>query len=121
VKQVLLGERIQLTENSLSAGPFVVPPQGDKFFVTNEEKSLALHLLSFQDYLNKAVEEYKPSTLCRYAIELCQYINSYYQSHHIIDESNLEQTAHRIAMIRKAQHYLGQAMDLVCVPRVEVM
>jgi GTP-binding protein len=78
-------------------------PQGDKPFVTNEEKSLALHLLSFQDYLDKAVEEYKPSTLCRYAIELCQYINSYYQSHHIIDESNLEQTAHRIAMIQQAQ------------------
>lgn len=89
--------------------------------ITGEEKNLALHLLSFQDYLDKAMEEYKPSTICRYAIELCQLINSYYQSHQIIDESHLEQTAHRIAMIKQAQHYLGKAMDLVCVPRVEVM
>lgn len=95
--------------------------QYDATCCTLEEKSLALHLIALQDYLDKAVEEYKPSTLCRYAIELCQYINSYYQSHHIIDESQLEQTAHRVALIRQAQDYLGRAMDLVCVPRVEVM
>lgn len=95
--------------------------QYDATLCTLEEKSLALHLIAFQDYLDKAVEEYKPSTICRYAIELCQHINSYYQSHHIIDESNLTQTSHRIEMIRQAQQYLWQAMDLVCVPRVEVM
>ncbi len=110
--------RIQSKEN-LFIDPSI--PQGDHSFTTNEEKLLALHLLSFQDYLDKAVEEYKPSIICRYAIELCQYINSYYQSHHIIDESNFDQTIHRISIIIQAQKYLGKAMDLVCVPRVEVM
>lgn len=105
----------------LRKGELYTIPTWSVYDYDQEEKSLALHLLSFQDYLDKAVEEYKPSTLCRYAIELCQYINSYYQSHHIIDDSNLEQTAHRVAIIRQAQEYLGQAMDLVCVPRVEVM
>lgn len=105
----------------LRKGESYTIPTWSVYDYDQEEKSLALHLIAFQDYLDKAVEEYKPSTLCRYAIELCQYINSYYQSHHIIDESQLEQTAHRVAMIRQAQHYLGRAMDLVCVPRVEVM
>lgn len=105
----------------LRKGESYTIPTWSVYDYDQEEKSLALHLIAFQDYLDKAVEEYKPSTLCRYAIELCQYINSYYQSHHIIDESQLEQTAHRVALIRQAQDYLGRAMDLVCVPRVEVM
>ena len=89
--------------------------------VKDEEKRIALYLLSFNDYLDKAVEEYKPSIICRYAIDLCQLVNGYYQSHNIINEKDTNIAYQRVQLFKIAQDYLGRAMDLVCVPRVEVM
>ena len=86
-----------------------------------KEKRIALYLLSFNDYLDKAVEEYKPSIICRYAIDLCQLVNGYYQSHNIINEKDTNIAYQRVQLFKIAQDYLGRAMDLVCVPRVEVM
>ena len=82
---------------------------------------MATPLLSFNDCLSKAIEEYKPSIICRYIIDLCQLINGYYQSHTIINEKDTNIAYQRIQLFKTAQDYLGRAMDLVCVPRVEVM
>jgi len=71
--------------------------------------------------VSKASEEYKPSLLCRYALDLCQMINSFYQQGKILDPENLELSTYRLYLLSSARHTLGKAMDLICIPRVETM
>ena len=71
--------------------------------------------------ISKASEEHKPSLLCRYALDLCQMINSFYQQGKILDLENPELSTYRLYLLSSARNALGQVMDLICVPRVEIM
>jgi len=48
-------------------------------------------------------------------------INSFYQQGKILDSEKPELSAYRLYLLSSARQTLGQAMDLICVPRVEVM
>lgn len=97
---------------------------GDKnisSYCEENHKPLLFHISQLNDMVSKASEEYKPSLLCRYALDLCQMINSFYQQGKILDPENLELSAYRLYLLSSARTILGQVMDLICIPRVEVM
>lgn len=89
--------------------------------VQDEHKPLLFHISQLHDIITKASDEYKPSLLCRYTLDLCQIINSFYQQGKILDPENPELSAYRLYLLSSARTTLGQAMDMICVPRVEVM
>ena len=90
-------------------------------YCEENHKPLLFHISQLNDIISKASEEYKPSLLCRYTLDLCQMINSFYQQGKILDPENLELSAYRLYLLSSARNTLGQAMDLICVPRVETM
>jgi len=89
--------------------------------ITNEVKPLLFHITQLNDIITKASNEYKPSLLCRYTLDLCQMINSFYQQGKILNPDEPETSVYRLYLLSSARQILGQAMDLICIPRVEVM
>ncbi len=86
-----------------------------------ENKPLLFHISQLSETISKASSEYKPHLLCRYALDLCQMINSFYQQGKILDESNPETSAYRLTILQAAHTTLSQTMDLILVPKLDVM
>lgn len=89
--------------------------------LTPDIKPLLFQISQLNEIIGKASEEYKPSLVCRYTLDLCQMINSFYQQGKILNPDEPEVSAYRLALLSLARQSLWQAMDLICVPRVEVM
>ncbi len=90
-------------------------------YCEENHKPLLFHISQLNDMVSKTSEEYKPSLVCRYALDLCQMINSFYQQGKILDPENIEVSSYRLYLLSSARQTLGKAMDLICVPRVETM
>lgn len=90
-------------------------------YCKENHKPLLFHIAQLDDMISKASEEYKPSLVCRYALDLCQMINSFYQQGKILNPDEPEISAYRLYLLSSARQTLGKAMDLICVPRVETM
>ena len=92
-----------------------------------DQKEIFFHISNFQETIMKASEEYKPSIICRYVLDLCQMINSFYQKYNILMPKDMTEeeaqllSVSRLLVIREASKTLWGAMDLICVPRIETM
>ncbi len=89
--------------------------------IDSENKDILFHISNFGEIIMKASEEYKPSIVCRYVLDLCQMINSFYQKYHILNPEDKETSAYRLTILSLARNTLWEAMELICVPRIEVM
>jgi arginyl-tRNA synthetase len=98
-----------------------LPTTAPTNYTQEEHKPLLFHIAQFNDIITKTSDEYKPSLLCRYTLDLCQMINSFYQQGKILNPDDKETSAYRLYLLSSARQTLGKAMDLICVPRVEVM
>ncbi len=84
-------------------------------------KQLYFHLWSQDEIISKANNEYKPSILARYTLDLCQMINSFYQQYHIINPDDLILTQARGQVLQDVQQTLGSMMDMLWVPKIDTM
>ena len=55
---------------------------------SDQERLILLHLNSLHDTIQNAAERYQPYLVARYALELAQLFNTYYQHHTINDADN---------------------------------
>ena len=90
-------------------------------YCEEKDKNILFHISQIQETIAKASEEYKPSILCRYILDLCQIINSFYQQWKILNPEEPDISAYRIYLLSYAREVLWKAMDLICIPKVEVM
>ncbi len=90
-------------------------------YTQEEHKPLLFHIAQLNDIITKTSDEYKPSLLCRYTLDLCQMINSFYQQGKILNPDDKEISAYRLYLLSSARQTLGKVMDLICIPRVETM
>ncbi len=67
--------------------------------MTDEDKSLFVHLTQFASIVQSAADQYKPNLVARFALELCHHSNRYYQKNYILDETNPILSHARIALI----------------------
>lgn len=88
---------------------------------TNAEIPLLLHLAQFPDAVQKAAQSYKPNYIARYALDLAQLANAYYQKHKILDEAQPMLTTARILLIQGVVQVGINAFALLGIEEVQQM
>jgi arginyl-tRNA synthetase len=87
---------------------------------TEEDKNIIKLLKDFPDLVKKSANEYKPSILTRYVLDLSQAFNLYYHKHKIIqDDKNLERS--RIVLAYCVKETLNSGLSLLGIDSPNVM
>lgn len=85
------------------------------------ERLLSLHLSEFPELIQKSANEYKPSLVARYVLELARMFNWYYQSTKIILEDDKQTTQARLALVASVQQVLKSGLWLLWIEAPEKM
>jgi len=89
--------------------------------ILTQARDIIKKTIEFDDYLQKAVDEYKPNYISKYLFELCQQFNQYYQSTKILDENDLNWTKAKIFIIQKVKQTIKKWMQIIWIPTIEEM
>ncbi|MFA5793837.1 MAG: arginine--tRNA ligase [Candidatus Brocadiia bacterium] len=85
-----------------------------------DEGILVKRLEEFPDTIKKAAQEYEPSILSNYLLEISSVFNRYYHYHRIIsDDKSL--TSARILLCRRLKQTLGKGLALLGISPLEEM
>ncbi|MGD6795337.1 arginine--tRNA ligase [Metabacillus indicus] len=76
-------------------------------------------LLSFKDVIKRAMEEFDPSLVAKYVIELARAFNKYYAAIRILDDSHLKQE--RLALVCSVTVVLKEGLRLLGLKAPEEM
>ncbi|NTV24251.1 MAG: arginine--tRNA ligase [Nanoarchaeota archaeon] len=88
--------------------------------VADEEKNLMLLLNQFPEIVEKAAENYKPSLVTRYLLDLCQAFNEYYHRHQIVqDDKTLEEA--RVLLVACVKQVLENGLGVLGIEAPDVM
>ena len=83
---------------------------------THESESALLKVLArFPEKVDAALEEYEPSNITRYVIDVCTAFNRFYRDCPIVTAENDEQKAFRVRLTAAAKTVLGTALHLICI------
>ncbi len=86
---------------------------GEEIFV------LAKVLARFPEKIRQALEEYEPSVITRYIIELCTAFNRMYHNQPILKTDNSTERNFRVGLVRAVNLVLGNALSLICMKKTE--
>ncbi len=87
--------------------------------VGEEIFALAKVLSRFPEKVQQALEEYEPSVITRYIIELCTAFNRMYHSQPILKTDNEAEKNFRVGLVRATNLVLGSALGLICLKKTE--
>ena len=94
----------------------------DFSLLSTPEDLVILRLLDKrQDIIISAAEKYRPALVARFALELSQAVNNYYQQHRIlgINDENLMKA--RLLLIFKVKSVLAEFLELMGIPVIDEM
>ena len=84
--------------------------------ITREEESeLVKVLLRFPEKVKSAMDDYEPSTITRYALDVCAAFNRFYHECPILGCEDEEVKATRLCLVKATNNILGNALSLICV------
>jgi arginyl-tRNA synthetase len=86
-----------------------------------EEKKLIKEISRFNDVLISAIENYKPSLVAVYLLNLAQELNTFYHKHKVIDGNNTELTWARLKLIDRVGQALQNGLNLLGIKELEQM
>ncbi len=84
-----------------------------------EEADLIKTLSEFPVKVKSALDEYEPSIIVRYILEVCSAFNRMYHGCRILTAEDEAQKAFRVKLTRATKIVLGNAFDLVCMSKTE--
>lgn len=88
--------------------------------LTNESEAALLKTLSrFPERVDAAIEEYEPSVITRYVIDVCTAFNRFYRDCPIITAEEEEQRQFRVRLTKATKNVLGTALHLICMKTPE--
>ncbi|MCB1558019.1 MAG: arginine--tRNA ligase [Alphaproteobacteria bacterium] len=87
---------------------------------TSEQQLLA-HLANFNEMVDVSCTKLKPNMFASYTYDLARKFNAFYAECPINSEPDASLRQARSALVRLTQIYLGTAMDLLGIPRIERM
>lgn len=88
--------------------------------LTHESEAALLKTLSrFPEIVTNAIEEYEPSVVTRYAIDVCTSFNRFYRDCPIITAETEEQRRFRVRLTKATKNVLGTALHLICMKTPE--
>ncbi|MDI6788423.1 MAG: arginine--tRNA ligase, partial [Planctomycetota bacterium] len=96
-------------------------PEPDyKLLTASEEISIIKEMIQFPDIVKQSADEYEPSILSNYLLNLAGLFNRYYQIHRIIsDDENLSST--RICLVARLKEVLKKGMGFLGITPLEKM
>ena len=77
------------------------------------ETNLERILYRFEEVAARAAEEYAPHYIAHYVLEVAQVFNSWYGNQKIVDESNMDISAHRLAVAQRVGIVLKRGLYLL--------
>ncbi|MDB4984200.1 MAG: hypothetical protein JWM20_379 [Patescibacteria group bacterium] len=77
--------------------------------------------MQFHSVVESAISEFAPQHVVTYLVELCRTFNSFYGANKIVDESDQETSAHRLAVAKAAQIVLKNGLGLLGIKAPERM
>ena len=88
---------------------------GNAKITAPEESALLVTLSKFPEKVLDAVDQYEPSVITRYAIDVCTAFNRFYQNCPILSAEDDEIRATRVRLARAAGIVLRNALRLICI------
>ncbi len=86
----------------------------------NEEKAIISKLAEFENTIVNSCEQYKPSLVARYLIELCQALNEYYHKHNILKAEEATKKA-RLLLVSSAKQLISSGLALLNIRALDEM
>ena len=83
--------------------------------LTATEKELIKTLSLFPSKTENAIAEMEPSIITRYAIDICNAFNRFYQECPIMTCEDAERRAFRLTLTKGVHDILGRALELICI------
>ncbi len=94
--------------------------KGDVAIVTTEEERELLKVISrFEETVLAAIEDYEPSVVTRYILDLAGAYNRFYHNCSILGAEDEEIRSSRVLLTRAANTVLGNAFGLICLAKTE--
>jgi len=85
----------------------------------DEENELVQTLAKFPEKVSDAIEQYEPSVVTRYILELAGSFNRFYHNCKILSAENEETVNVRLALTKAVNITLGNALGLICMKKPE--
>ena len=89
--------------------------------VQPEEKQLALILGEYSQMTQKALRDYNPSVVARYAFEVAQAFNNFYNKQSILNAGDGKLVLARLALCQAVRQVLTNTLGLLTIETVEEM
>ncbi len=93
--------------------------EGEGRLTYESEAALLKTLSRFPEVVSSAIEEYEPSVITRYVIDVCTAFNRFYRDCPIITAEEEEQRQFRVRLTKAAKDVLGTALHLICMKTPE--
>ncbi len=96
----------KLTESNFEAGT-ILPP------ASQVERDMMLKLDGFENALRISARDRSPNVLCEYVYDLATLISSFYHTHHILNEEDIDRKKSWYALLKVALDVLVKGLDLL--------
>ncbi len=83
------------------------------------EFALVRTLALFPERVRAALDEYEPSVVTRYILDLCTAFNRFYHECQILSAEDPAVRAYRVSLTYAAKSVLGRALSLICMRKPE--
>ena len=88
--------------------------------ITTAEEAYLLKVLSkFNEAVKDAINDYEPSVITRYIIDICSAFNKFYHNCQILSASDEVVRNTRIRLVSATRTVLGSAFGLICLKKTE--
>ncbi len=88
---------------------------------TTQEKELLKQLSLYEEIIEKAADQYKPSILAKYLITLCQVFNDFYEHCPCVTEEDKTLASARLQLVKKTKETLAHGLSLLGIQAPEEM
>ncbi len=93
--------------------------EGETVLAAEEETALAKILCRFGERVTAAIEDYEPSYITRFILDVATAFNRFYHNCPILTATDEKTRASRLRLTAAAKVVLGNAFDLICLRRTE--
>ena len=87
--------------------------------INDKEKTLLRTLSLFPEKVLQAINEYEPSVITRYILDVCTSFNGFYHDCQILGAEDENAKLFRLNLTEATKHVLGNAFSLICMRKTE--
>ncbi len=87
--------------------------------INQKEKALLRTISLFPEKVLQAIDEYEPSVITRYILDVCTAFNGFYHDCQILNAEDEGAKAFRLKLTEATRYVLGNAFGLICMKKTE--